>query len=865
MGARIKRWIPSQISGTTSTTTPTQVMKGKAKMKKIESQQLDIFSASLPSFKFTKPIKLIELFAGYGSQLLAFKYLGINAEHYKICEWAVPSIEAYNDIHVQDYTDYSKDLTKEQVVNALIDKGISFDYNEPATPEQIKRKPEEQLRRTYNNIVATNNLVDVSRVHGKDFYMENRKDNNVMMTYSFPCFTMDMLVLTKEFGYIPFIQVKPGYHVLSKDHKWHVVNKFFNQGVKQTFHISGQGFDDIHCTPDHKFWVRENKNEEPKWMHAKDIHKGCYFGVPVIEEEIPFETNNLDFWYVMGAYIGDGWINSSNGDIKISCNKTKLEKIKSKFESLGYCYTINKTSSNCWNIRTHNNTLKQFIFENFGSRAELKHIPFEVIALPKKQLKEFYDGYLNSDGCKIENKIQFTTININLAYSFSLIINKLFHRVCNIYKIKTTPTKIIEDRLVNQKDWYQLRFKEETSKRDFAFYKDGYIWYKFRSSHYGEEEPVYDIEVDEDHSFTLNGCLVSNCQDLSVAGKCLGMDADSGTRSSMIWQVGRILREMKDMGQLPDVLMMENVPQVISDQNKANFNKWLDILESLGYHSFYKILEATNFGIPQTRKRCFVISIPKDYSYEFPTGWNLNVKLKDFLETDVDEKYFLSKKLIGCFLYSSSEKFDRPKKFVSAFKHTNSGVANTIITEPWGKPESNYIADGCNINDFPTDRESILNGFNAYGCAMRGRDDKKQHIEMNGDEVSNTITTVQKDSLVAVSKNGLKLELKSANRHLSETIEQNDLPVGETKNMDMYNRNVTDNSSTLTLPNHCEHALWNGYRIRRLTPRECFRLMGVKDEDFEKVEDKLPQTWLYHLAGDSIVVNVMMEMFKQML
>lgn len=76
-------------------------------MKKIESPQMDIFSASLPPFKFTKPIKLIELFAGYGSQLLAFKYLGANAEHYKICEWAVPSIEAYNDIHVRDYTDYS--------------------------------------------------------------------------------------------------------------------------------------------------------------------------------------------------------------------------------------------------------------------------------------------------------------------------------------------------------------------------------------------------------------------------------------------------------------------------------------------------------------------------------------------------------------------------------------------------------------------------------------------------------------------------------------------------------------------------------------------------------------------------------------
>lgn len=812
-------------------------------MKKIESQQLDIFSASLPPFKFTKPIKLIELFAGYGSQLLAFKYLGVDAEHYKICEWAVPSIEAYNDIHVQDYTDYSKDLTKEQVANALIEKGISFDYNQPATPEQIKRKPEEQLRRTYNNIVATDNLVDVSRVHGKDFYMENRKDNNVMMTYSFPCFTMDMLVLTKEFGYIPFIQVKPGYHVLSKDHKWHVVNKFFNQGVKQTFHISGQGFDDIHCTPDHKFWVRESKNEEPKWMHAKDIHKGCYFGVPVIEEEIPFETDNLDFWYIMGAYFNNGCFSFYNGAVEIISDSYHVDTLKNKLNSLGYEYEIYEDSFLTCHVYIKD--ILPFVIENFKhDRYDRPKISFNIITLPKKQLASFMNGFVGENISWDNPKCNFSISAYDnaIAYSLSLIINKLTHHICNMNGYLIT-----------------------NDKNDSSFYDKGYIWYEFRKSYYGKEEPVYDIEVDEDHSFTLNGCLVSNCQDLSIAGKCLGMDADSGTRSSMIWQVGRILREMKEMGQLPDVLMMENVPQVISDKNKVNFNKWLDILESLGYHSFYKILEATSFGIPQTRKRCFVISIPKDYSYEFPTGWNLNKKLKDFLETDVDEKYFLSKKLIGCFLYNSSEKYDRKKKFASSFKHTNSGVANTIITEPWGKPESNYIVDGCNINNYPTDTESILNGFNAYGCAMRGRDDKKQHIEMNGDEVSNTITTVQKDSLVAISKNGLKFELKSGNKHLSETIERNDFPVGETKNIDMYNRNITDNSQTITLPNHCEQALWNGYRIRRLTPRECFRLMGVKDEYFEKIEGKLSQTWLYHLAGDSIVVNVMMEMFRNML
>jgi DNA (cytosine-5)-methyltransferase 1 len=88
--------------------------------------------------------------------------------------------------------------------------------------------------------------------------------------------------------------------------------------------------------------------------------------------------------------------------------------------------------------------------------------------------------------------------------------------------------------------------------------------------------------------------------------------------------------------------MMENVPQVCSDKNKASFQKWLDILKDLGYSSYYKILSATDFGVPQTRRRCFVVSILGDYSYIFPSGWKLDKCLKDVLEEEVDEKNYLS-------------------------------------------------------------------------------------------------------------------------------------------------------------------------------------------------------------------------------
>ena len=103
-------------------------------------EQTTIFDFLYPKYKIKKPIRLIELFAGYGSQYLALKYLGTNVEHYKICEWAIKSIQAYNDLHIQDYFDYSGDLSNDNILKVLIELGVSINYNEPATREQLKRQ-----------------------------------------------------------------------------------------------------------------------------------------------------------------------------------------------------------------------------------------------------------------------------------------------------------------------------------------------------------------------------------------------------------------------------------------------------------------------------------------------------------------------------------------------------------------------------------------------------------------------------------------------------------------------------------------------------------------------------------------------------
>ena len=146
--------------------------------------QTTIFEMLYPTYKITKPIRLIELFSGYGSQALALKYLGVEFEHWKICEWAVKSIQAYKDIH---FTDVNDDWNKEDIVDYLYEQGISSNYNEPMTKQQISRLNEKQLRTIYNNIRATHNLVNIQTICGEDLEIVDTDKYEYILTYSFPC------------------------------------------------------------------------------------------------------------------------------------------------------------------------------------------------------------------------------------------------------------------------------------------------------------------------------------------------------------------------------------------------------------------------------------------------------------------------------------------------------------------------------------------------------------------------------------------------------------------------------------------------------------------------------------------------------
>lgn len=601
-------------------------------------------------FKITKPIRLITLFSGYDSQALSLKYLGIPFEHYKTSEWAIKSIQALKDLHFSnDNTDYSGNMTIAEV-KAWLSGRISSDYSTPLNNKQIERLSEKEARKIYNNMQATHNLGSIMAINGNDLQIVDTDKFTYVLTYSFPCLTADSLILTKD-GYKPIVDIKVGDYVLTKSNTWQRVAKKFSNGIHKTFYVQGMNFENIHCTANHKFYVRSKFYKghkqirsftEPTFKEVKDITRNDYFGVPVIQIEKSFYTDDLDFWYMIGYYLGDGWLSKNRTDICLACNEKKFEKLQSRLLKEKWKWTC-YFSSTCGRFRFSNQNIYKFIQKYIGTGCNKKNISADILNLPKQQLQSLFEGYLDSDGCVINGKMQFSTVNRQMAYGFSAIINKLYHRAVSFNKNKVKPQKVIQGRIVNQREWYLLRFNPKNSKQDKAFYENGYIWYPFNKIEQGGDEFVFNMEIENDHSYIVQSCISKNCQDLSTAGKGAGMEKGSGTRSGLLWEVERLLKETKE---LPQVLLMENVPEVIGSKNIKHFAKWVEFLDNLGYHSKWGLLNAKDFGIAQNRNRCFMVSVLGDYYYDMPTGFKLEYVLKDFLDKNVDESYYLKDETI---------------------------------------------------------------------------------------------------------------------------------------------------------------------------------------------------------------------------
>lgn len=300
----------------------------------------------------------------------------------------------------------------------------------------------------------------------------------------------------------------------------------------------------------------------------------------------------------------------------------------------------------------------------------------------------------------------------------------------------------------------------------------------------------------------------SPCQDFSIAGKREGGEIDSGTRSSLMWNFVEIIKETQ-----PKAVLWENVKGALSEKDYPNYQKFIGVLIAEGYKISAFTLNSKYFGIPQNRERIFVLG-SKTHTISAPIGYDCGIRLRNVKEEKVDEKYYLSEQMIKGFLKHNENHEAKGTGFLFKPK-TENDIACCLRANAALAPTDNVIIQrphGYNQGSILTDCPAITSSsWENNNCLIE-------------------ITQNQSQGYRVYDSNGLSVTLSGAKTGLYTDL------VGSMHNYDQ--------------------------RIRRLTPLECFRLMGFNDEDFVACKKAgLSDTQLYKQAGNSIVVNVLMAIF----
>lgn len=208
-----------------------------------------------------------------------------------------------------------------------------------------------------------------------------------------------------------------------------------------------------------------------------------------------------------------------------------------------------------------------------------------------------------------------------------------------------------------------------------------------------------DLEITDTDKFEYILTYSFPCQDISNAGKKQGLETsqkEGGTRSGLLWEIERILKELAGGGlqELP-ILLMENVPDLVGVKFVDQFNRWRESLEKLGYTNYVEILNAKDYGIPQNRRRVFMISIQGDYAYDMPLPIERKYNLKDFLDDEFDEKYILPEKRIQTFMAENTGKYKRKEAFQHCLDMARGGVITSTNNSARNKTNRKLCRSDC--------------------------------------------------------------------------------------------------------------------------------------------------------------------------
>lgn len=308
----------------------------------------------------------------------------------------------------------------------------------------------------------------------------------------------------------------------------------------------------------------------------------------------------------------------------------------------------------------------------------------------------------------------------------------------------------------------------------------------------------------------------SPCQDFSIAGRQAGGDEGSGTRSSLMYETLRIVEKLK-----PRVVIWENVKNLLSKKHRHNFDAYIGAMCDMGYNSCWQVLNAKDYGVPQNRERVFTVSLAAGWpdEFTFPPKQELTKRLKDVLEDNVDEKFYI-------------------KDATSLTVGTSFDVIN-----------GGTVGKMHDISRRAYHEDSIAPSM--HTC-QGGNTEPKISVSV---DVSKTVRASGRGSMDRHTWDVVAVPIKTANRKGYDMATDGDgidlsYPQSTTR------RGRVGHGVAKTIPTNDSQGTLDGFRIRKLTPRECWRLMGFDDADFDKAQAAgVSNTQLYKQAGNSIVVD----------
>ncbi len=461
-----------------------------------------------------------------------------------------------------------------------------------------------------------------------------------LVSAGFPCFAKGSSVLTKM-GYKDISEVEIGDLVMTHKNRWKEVITLFHK-ENFIYKVKAQGLLETETTDEHPYLVskmfRVNGKRvfsKPDWVEVKDLKVGDFICYPKILNENNHLNLTLDEAYLIGRYIADGHTTMHNRtetgrederfyNLILSVGSHKIPNTPIK-------HHLHKHTQSTHRMVFSNKRLVNIVEEYCGRGAKNKVISPMLLELPKDLLEQLLCGLMDGDGSSRDGVYSLTTVSKGLVMSLNLAIMKLYGVVGNITYTKRPPKTVICGRTVNQSDTYTLRFTKEIRKQKHYHETEDYFLAPIKEVvETGSLKDVYNIEVDGDNSYTVNNCVVHNCQAWSVAGKQLG---DKDERGMLFWTTLDIIKTVLEHNPKAKFLM-ENVKM------KKDFEEYIThhTTEALGYVE--KTLINSALVSAQNRNRYywtnFKVTQPEDKS----------ILLNDILEEVVDEKFGLSSEAI---------------------------------------------------------------------------------------------------------------------------------------------------------------------------------------------------------------------------